>query len=117
MIDELNPALSADEWDVHHRYRDRPLSQISYSQLSSGKTIVVVISDDGRAVLEDPEAMVAAVAIANAALPDDSPYKIQGGHVAALRRAAKLLSTAPATADQLIELANALSALLPPEVA
>jgi hypothetical protein len=122
MSDTLKPALSADEWArKEHITEDADVVTVAIvggrldvmrHVTSYGEKVL-----DGRVVIDDQRSVIAVLALANAALPDDSPYKITRHDVADLVRFGEnALWRADATLSAtLSHIATKLAAILPPE--
>jgi hypothetical protein len=110
----IEPALSAEEWQ-EKRVEIGDVATIDFGMVDH---LVIEVHDwpDGSSLsasTKDPDFIVAAVAAANAALPDDDPRKITYRDVDLLRETANsLVSGGP----NLWALANKLESLLPPDV-
>lgn len=123
MSDELKPALTPEEW------RDaevRPAFAQARDRNPAADAIFQFYADKyGYADYLKQDDLPKVIALANAALPDDSPYKITPLDVERLRNAARSMRAGipvPAfapldylTTGDLLRLADKLAAILPPE--
>ena len=97
MSAKITPALTADEW--------RLLNFWLVGKMPGGKVRGMVVMD------LPPDHQLGAMAVANACLPDDSPYKITRADVDLVRSSVDRAGYP----ETLIDLADKLAALLPPE--
>jgi hypothetical protein len=118
----IAPALNAEEW-TRMEWDDCPEPKL----LAPGLSVAVYagrldlarhtifqgeLVQDGRVIVTNPIGLAATLALANAALPDDSPYKITRADVGAI------LYTDPDSDEfgpVMERVAAKLAALLPPE--
>jgi hypothetical protein len=131
MSDRIEPALTLEEWaNADGPTYDRPYCMIFPADAASGGIVVSVGSE--RAWVA-PQDLPPAIALANAALPDDDPRKITHDMVAAIRDVADTLDRVcgakmigsvqvhgPAGSAYLLRddfgaIADALESYLPPE--
>jgi hypothetical protein len=115
----IPPALSAEEWAEGTARHGEPL--LAYVAMEGQRLSVY---DQGDEADVAPELRPAAIALANAALPDDSPYKITRADVEALLarphpeadmyHAGQLCCDVALRNERLSALAAKLEALLPP---
>ncbi len=111
-MSEIKPALSAEEWatDLGSAERDG-----AWVYAAKGFAGVVVGRDDQKTGVHlSEDALPALIAIANAALPDDSPYKITRDDIGLIGYAIMALHHRPVNQAKLDSLAAKLEALLPP---
>ena len=129
MTQDIEPALSASEWKDQRALRPEGTAvwPISYNREHPGLHVPVTAAVSFH--VSKPPALVAVIAIANAALPDSDPRKITRDMVTLLRRiaytevaeedgegsydSANLFEGKEM--DALMELADALASYLPPE--
>ncbi len=121
MTDEIKPALSADEWRRKSAQRGTQYGMDGFSAAIDpvmGLTIDNRGSDDASS--HDSAAHLAIIiALANAALPDTSSYKITRKDVYVMECAASAIRAEYGSGDEdaleLDRLTAKLAALLPPE--
>ena len=107
---KIQPSLTPEEWAKGSA--DRGLYGVDW-QRHPDSPIALFIADASETTSVDRPALPALIALANAALPDDSPYKMTQQDVRCLEIAAQ---SALDYGDQVIRIAAKLAALLPPEV-
>lgn len=116
---EIAPALTPQEWKDRQDYRADGYPPAAV-YLIDGNLYVSFDGGVGEEVV-DPDEVPKFIAFANAALPDDSPYKITHADVALLREiqvdvnSVYTLELSDEEAIRLRQLAAKLAALLPPE--
>ncbi len=127
MNDELKPALTPEQWTDQRLWRDQPNSGRDDSidvklhhdpNRGVGLEISHYDSRDSESYHDYPSDLIAIIALANAALPDDSQYKITREDVRAVGRAMEKIRRAfPSEFTVLVDLktlAAKIAALLPP---
>lgn len=110
MADEIKPALTPEEWAIGGK-------EHSSFRIIDGAPVRWDVCEW---CAIDSDTAGEMVAIGNAALPNDSPYKITRGDVKAIKRAGHYGSNGaavltPERLDELLAIADKLAALLPPE--
>lgn len=106
---KIKPALSAGEWATRRgRYPDGDVAYTGRAQLDPDYDLVVT-TDEGSTTTVPIEELPAILALANDALPDDSPYKITREDIQLLLRA----NYAPEDMAGFLALRAKLAALLP----
>ena len=111
MTDEIAPALTPEEWRIYDRAVE--------SAREKGDALIYSVRPWIVNAGSTRESLPRAMTIANAALPDDSPYKITRSDLDKLDCAASALRHEYGSDDEdaadLDALAAKLAALLPPE--
>ncbi|MGI8765694.1 MAG: hypothetical protein ACR2KM_04150 [Gemmatimonadaceae bacterium] len=117
MTDAIPPALTPQEWD--RRMRDSEDRPVEGDLLTDSSGNLYVAYDSGyvtQQIMEEPQVVMA---LANAALPDDSPYGISHADVNTLRDVLIEMEddpmASPAVYERVKTLIAKLAALLPPE--
>ena len=104
MTDKIEPVLTAKEWEYWQRKIAEPALRASHTPTTMRYWLHF-----------SPDTLRA---LANAAMPDDSPYKITRADVDLVREIVRLIGDAECNnwpEDDLGSLATKLGALLPPE--
>jgi hypothetical protein len=113
MSDELTPALTPEEWADVSRGRAPDGMRVWIDQKNG--TVDVDSSGGEWAPRSEPAAKM--LALANAALPDDSPYRLSHEDVRAILAARIAYPVGSASHRQLVGIARRLAALLQPYLA
>lgn len=108
MTDTIAPALTPEEWNRRAALRDG-----TEIEAVEGGNLGLNAFDE--AILIGAEEFPAVLALANASLPDDSPYKITREDVELVRDSVNELFVQDRVGPGLRALAAKLAALLPPE--
>jgi hypothetical protein len=109
----IEPALTTGQW-ANENYHPSPAFSIQVHEVDDGRGIVIGDGGDCAGIYR-PSDLLATIALANHALPDNHPLKIELGMVQDISRAADLVpSDRPHMAAGLRVYAARLAALIPP---
>ena len=84
----IEPALSADEWEVPHAPRPHLYACVERETLTLADGTVAPLTGICLDAVEEPQSIYALIALANAALPDSDPRKLRRDWLCELRDAA-----------------------------
>jgi hypothetical protein len=124
MTDKIEPALSAEEWDMREATREDTHVRLDWFNgpptlyIDNLSNAPLSISDECESSHGGVPALIAMIALTNATLPDTDPRKITWGMVDAIRDAEPSWGERDTEGLALLRhIADALASYLPPRVA